>query len=68
MKTLHPQYIVDGNQNKSSVILPIEEWQDVLNAMEELDDIRAYDDAKKIEDEILPFEQAVEEIEKDGKQ
>ena len=65
MKTLHPQYVVDGNQNRKSVILPIEEWQDILNAMEELDDIRVYDDAKNLEDEILPFEQAVEEMEKD---
>lgn len=63
MKTLHPQYIVDSNQNKTSVVLPIEEWKDILSAMEELDDIRAYDRAKSINDEVLPFEQAVNEIE-----
>ena len=68
MKSLHPQYIVDRHQNRISVVLPIKEWESVLKAMEALDDIRDYDRAKNIDDEILPFEQAVEEIENsDGK-
>jgi hypothetical protein len=30
---------------------------------EEIDSVKAYDDAKTEDDEIIPFEQAVEEIE-----
>jgi formate-dependent nitrite reductase cytochrome c552 subunit len=64
---IHPEYIVDENLNKKSVVIPYDEWKEVIEEMEELDDIRAYDRAKKeIEDEVLPFEQAIEEI-REGK-
>ncbi len=42
--TVHPQYIKVIHSNKSLVILPVEEF-DAL--MEELEDIRLYDEAKK---------------------
>jgi len=41
---VHPQYIKVIHSNKSLVILPVEEF-DAL--MEELEDIRLYDEAKK---------------------
>ena len=37
-----------------------------MRAFFRLDDIRAYDAAKNSEDEIMPFEQAVQEIESYG--
>jgi len=39
-----PQYITDDKGKKLSVVLPIKEYQKIL---EELDDIRLYDEAKK---------------------
>ena len=64
MINVHPEYIVDENLNRKSVILPYSEWEDIVEEMEELDDIRAYDQAKnETEDEVVPFEQAVKEIE-----
>ncbi len=63
MKEFHPEYIVDRNQDKKSVILPIKEWEEILLVMEEYDDIQAYDNAKNINEEIIPFNQAIEEIE-----
>jgi hypothetical protein len=39
--------------------LPIHEWTGLLDALEELEDIRAYDAAKAQEQETIPFEQAV---------
>ena len=61
---VHPEYIVDEDLNKKCVVLPYSEWKIILEEMEELDDIRAYDRAKdEADDEILPFEQAVKEIE-----
>jgi len=62
MKEFHPEYIVDKNHNKKSVLLPIEEWEEIMLAMEEFDDIQAYDNAKKLNDEIIPFSQAIKEI------
>lgn len=64
MIELHPEYIVDENLNRKSVVLPYAEWKNLVEEMEELDDIRAYDRAKnETEDEVVPFEEAVEEIE-----
>ncbi|QMW03764.1 hypothetical protein [Spirosoma foliorum] len=45
-KALHPQYITDEHGKRVSVVLPIQQWQQVLDELEELDDIRLYDDVK----------------------
>ena len=64
MINVHPECIVDENLNRKSVVLPYSEWENIAEEMEELDDIRAYDQAKnETEDEVVPFEQAVKEIE-----
>ncbi|MBW1698557.1 MAG: hypothetical protein JRH18_11200 [Deltaproteobacteria bacterium] len=58
------QYIADNGGNRIAVILPIEEYKQILNELEELESIRAYDAAKASKDETIPFDQAVEEIER----
>jgi hypothetical protein len=63
MDVLHPQYVVDENQIPTAVLLPLPEWEQVVEQLEELDDIRAFDLAKAGEQETIPFEQAVREIE-----
>lgn len=45
-----------------SVVLPIAEWERILEDLEELDDIRSYDAAMAEPDESVPFDQAVREI------
>jgi len=45
-----------------AVVLPITTWQEILEALEELDEIREYDAAKQDPSEMIPFEQAVVEI------
>ena len=55
------QYIVDKKGNRVGILLAIEDYQRIL---EELETIRAFDAAKKSNDEIIPFEQAIAEIEK----
>ena len=63
MIAIHPEYIVDQKHNPKAVIVPIKEWNRILEEMEELEDIRAYDEAKAdSEDEIISFTQAVAEI------
>lgn len=64
MITIHPEYVVDENQNKKAVIIPFIEWKQILEEIEELEDIRAYDAAKSEKDEIISFEKAVQEIRK----
>jgi hypothetical protein len=61
------QYVVDKNGNRVSVVLDVEEYQRLLQDLEELDAIRAYDRAKASGDQVIPFEQAVTEIETNRK-
>jgi len=58
------RYLVDEQGNRKAVVLSVSEWEQILDALEELDDIRAYDEAKGHPSEPLPFDQAVLEIRK----
>lgn len=63
MLALHPQFIIDEAQHKKAVILPIKEWQKLMEEVEELDAIRAYDNAKAdTDDEVISFDQALDQI------
>jgi hypothetical protein len=59
------RFIVDENAQRIGVLLDIEDDQRLLEALEELEAIRAYDAAEASRDEVLPLEQALAEIEKD---
>ena len=63
MSTLKKRYVVDENGNRLGVLLDLEEYRELLEKLEELESIRAYDAAKASDDEAIPFEQAVAEIE-----
>jgi len=63
MVSLHPEYVVDENKRTRAVLLPLSEWEKVIEELEELEDIRAYDRARSQPDEVIPFDQAVREIE-----
>ena len=65
MPALNEGYVVDENGARVGVILPIEDYRKLLEELEELESIRAYDAAKSSGDEAIPFEQAVREIERD---
>ena len=56
------QYVVDEQQHPQAVLLPLAEWERIVEELEELDDIRAYDQAKTGPQEAVPFEQAVREV------
>jgi len=58
--------VVDEGGNRKAAIVPIGEWEQILEALEELEDIRAYDKAKGYPSELVPFERAVLEI-REGK-
>ena len=58
---------MDGNGNPVSVILDIEDYRRLIDDLEELGLIRAYDAAKRCDGEIVPFEQVVREREKSVK-
>jgi hypothetical protein len=62
MLILHPQYIVDDTQTRQAVVIQIDEWQGIIKQLEMLDDIEAYDKAKKTQSEVISFNQAVKEL------
>lgn len=62
MIPLHPQYVDDESHGTKSVLIPLNEWERIIEDLEELDDLRAYDAAKSEPDEAIPFDQAVREI------
>lgn len=47
MIAIHPQYINGTNGNKSLVILPVKEFDTLMEDLEDIEDIRMYDEAKK---------------------
>lgn len=57
-------FVVDDNGKKTAVLLDIEEYEKLIDTAEELEAIRAYDAYKAIDDEAIPIEQAVSEIER----
>lgn len=56
-------YVVDKAGNRVGVVLSLEDYQKLLADVEELECIRAFDEAKASGEEPIPFERAVSEIE-----
>ena len=57
------QYIADKNGRKISVILPIREYEKMMKQLEELEDIKAFDEAMKNEEEEISIHETFREIE-----
>jgi len=63
MAALNEKYVINEKGERVSVLLDWEEYQRLLEELEELEAIRAYDAAKASGDEVMPFQQAMGEIE-----
>jgi hypothetical protein len=63
MISIKERYIVDESGSRVGVVLDIADYRKLLEELEELESIRAYDAAKASGDKAVPFEQAVVEIE-----
>ena len=63
MSTNKEQFVIDESGNKTAVLMEVDRYAELIEAQEELESIRAYDDAKVSNDEAIPFAQAVKEIE-----
>jgi hypothetical protein len=60
-------FLVDAEGNRVGVVLDIHEYQTLLEDLEELESVRAYDAAKASGEQPIPFEQAIADIERHRK-
>jgi hypothetical protein len=67
MNKIHPQYITDGKGEKISAILPINEFKNILEELEELEDIRLYDESKNDKRPAISKNEAMAMIEAERK-
>jgi hypothetical protein len=68
MLAIHPQYIKDADGNRSMVILSVHEFDSLIDELEEMEDIRLYDEVKKDDTgERIPMEKAFSMIEANRK-
>lgn len=63
MITVSPQYITDNAGKKISVVLPMKDFKAIIEELEELEDIRLYDEAKKSNEPPIPIDKAFKMIE-----
>lgn len=47
MITINPQYIKDAKGNKSMVVLSTEEFDAIMEELDDIEDVRLYDEAMK---------------------
>lgn len=59
---MNEQYIIDAEGKKTAVVLPYAEWRKILELLEELDDIRTYDEAKKQPSDLVSLDQALQDL------
>jgi hypothetical protein len=63
MLTVHPQYITDNSGKKISVVLPMKEFKTIMDELDELEDIRLYDEAKASKEPSINIDDAFRMIE-----
>lgn len=56
------QFVVDTQGNQSAVLLNIEDWEQLLNLLEDLEDANDILEAKEENEEAIPWEQAKAEL------
>ena len=58
---LRENYLIDDSGNKVAVMVPIKDYDKLLEAAEELEDIKAYDKAKARKEITIPLREAIKQ-------
>jgi len=59
--TLNKQVLKDKEGNGLGVFLPMDEYEKIIEQLEELEDIKSYDEAIKSQEETVPLREAIKE-------
>jgi PHD/YefM family antitoxin component YafN of YafNO toxin-antitoxin module len=62
MLNLHPQYVVNARGREIAVLLPLQEYERLLEELETQDDIRAANEAKAKGETPIPLEEALAQL------
>jgi hypothetical protein len=63
MLNLNPKFITDKKGEKISVVLPIKDYNLLMEELEEIEDLKLYDNAKKSNEPSIPIDDAFKIIE-----
>lgn len=47
---METQFLTDEKGNRTAVLLPIKEYNKLIEKLEDLEDVRLYDEAKRVDD------------------
>ena len=67
MLAIHPKYITDNSGKKISAILSMKEFKTILEELEELEDIKLYDESKNDNEPAITKNEAMVMIEMERK-
>ena len=63
MTLINENFVTDAKGKKIAVLLPIKDYKKIMEELEELEDIKAYDKAMSRKQEFIPLEKAIKEVE-----
>jgi hypothetical protein len=63
---MDPQFVIDISGKKTGVFLTMKDYKKIIEELEELDDIKAYNKAKKRNEKTIPLREAIK-LRKKGK-
>ena len=61
------RYIVDGDGKKAAVVLPVEDFERLVEHLEDLEDGLALDQAESSKRDFIPYETIRSELKKEGR-
>jgi PHD/YefM family antitoxin component YafN of YafNO toxin-antitoxin module len=63
MTIIKENFVTNAKGEKIGVLLPIKDYNKILDELEDLEDIKAYDKVMSRKQEFIPLNQALKEIE-----
>jgi len=64
---LSPRFVVDEHGQRTAVLLPVEEYDQLLEALEDRLDAADLEDAVREEPEFVPYERTRDQLRSEGK-
>jgi hypothetical protein len=65
---METQFLMDAKGNKTAVLMPIKKYNKLMEYLDDLEDVRLYDQSKKEDDGVrIPIEEAFKIIEANRK-